>query len=622
MSAQIDWSEVDAEIYDCLNLTSPKSFFLFAGAGSGKTRSLVNVLKKFKEENSHHLRLNGQKIAIITYTNAACDEINRRLEFDSSFAVSTIHSFSWNLIKTFHKDIKVWVKQNLENEISILESEQAAGRAGTKAFIDRPRQIEAKMHRLKNLQDVRAFTYSPNGNNSAKDSLNHTEVISIAAYFLSNYSLMQKLLTLQYPVLLIDESQDTKKELIDAFFTVQDIFKDRFSLGLFGDTMQRIYTDGKNNLEDTLPEDWATPQKSINYRCPIRIVNLINKIRNDINHVQIADQTINGIVRLFVVDSNQNRDRADIESTIASKMALITKNPIWIDSSKGFKSLILEHHMAASRGGFIDFFEPLYKIDKLSTGLLDGSLSGIPFFTQQLLPLVTASFGGDEFAIAQIVKKYSPILNKNILQTSESPTAEIKKAKLAVDSLLTLWKQSKTPTLLDILKKVLELELFVIPEVLLPIAQRITDINLSEESPNLSESEKITDAWDRALASSFSQLEAYAEYISDKSNFGTHQGVKGLEFPNVMVILDDEEARGFLFSYEKLFEVKKATITDIKNKADGNDTSMERTRRLFYVTCSRAQESLAIVAYTRFPSAVKSYVFSQDWFDESEVISM
>ena len=41
---------VDDEIYNCLNLDNPKSFFLFAGAGSGKTRTLVNVLKEFKKK--------------------------------------------------------------------------------------------------------------------------------------------------------------------------------------------------------------------------------------------------------------------------------------------------------------------------------------------------------------------------------------------------------------------------------------------------------------------------------------------------------------------------------------------------------------------------------------------
>lgn len=37
---------VDDKIYRCLDLENPKSFFLFAGAGSGKTRSLVESLKR------------------------------------------------------------------------------------------------------------------------------------------------------------------------------------------------------------------------------------------------------------------------------------------------------------------------------------------------------------------------------------------------------------------------------------------------------------------------------------------------------------------------------------------------------------------------------------------------
>ncbi len=97
---------VNDEIYSCLDLKKPKSFFLFAGAGSGKTRSLVEVLKRFKENNANQLQLNGQKVAIITYTNAASDEIKRRLEFDTTFVVSTIHSFAWELIQPFQSDIK------------------------------------------------------------------------------------------------------------------------------------------------------------------------------------------------------------------------------------------------------------------------------------------------------------------------------------------------------------------------------------------------------------------------------------------------------------------------------------------------------------------------------------
>ena len=51
---------VDDEIRNCLNLDAPKSFFLFAGAGSGKTRSLVSTLKQIREINGKYLQLHGQ----------------------------------------------------------------------------------------------------------------------------------------------------------------------------------------------------------------------------------------------------------------------------------------------------------------------------------------------------------------------------------------------------------------------------------------------------------------------------------------------------------------------------------------------------------------------------------
>lgn len=108
--------------------------------------------------------------------------------------------------------------------------------------------------------------------------------------------------------------------------------------------------------------------------------------------------------------------------------------------------------------------------------------------------------------------------------------------------------------------------------------------------------------------------------ISDESRFGTHQGIKGLQFKRVMVILDDDEARGFLFSYETLFGATDPTPRDFQNIEEGKETSIDRTRRLFYVTCSRAEESLAIVAYTKEPQKIRNYVFEQGWFDENEII--
>ena len=110
--------------------------------------------------------------------------------------------------------------------------------------------------------------------------------------------------------------------------------------------------------------------------------------------------------------------------------------------------------------------------------------------------------------------------------------------------------------------------------------------------------------------------------MNHRTRFDTHQGVKGLEFDRVLVIIDDSEAKGFMFSYDKLFGVKDLSDTDKKNRIEGKDTSVERTQRLFYVTCTRAKNSLAVVMYTDNPQGVKNESISKGWFDEQEIIVM
>lgn len=616
--------DVDEKIYSYLNLDSPKSFFLFAGAGSGKTRSLVEALKRFRKENIIRLRKSGQKVAVITYTNAACDEIKSRLEFDSAFHVSTIHSFAWELINPFIQDIRNWLKCALEAEIDDLNEKQSnAKNTGTKTFADRASKIELKTKRLTILDTIKKFTYNPIGDNVNRDSLGHSEVIKIATDFIQDKPLMQSILVRKYPILLIDESQDTKKELVDAFFEVQKEHSANFTLGMFGDTMQRIYTDGKLDLSQNIPDSWEKPAIEKNYRCPQRVIKLINKIRSGADdHMQKPHKDVEGFVRLFIVNATNSVDKASVESEVTSQMAVLTNDDGWNASQASVKVLTLEHHMAASRGGFSTFFDPLYNVDKLKTGLLDGTLTGVYLFAKQVLPLVKAKQAGDEFAVSRIVRESSPLVKKDILKNSSKSIEEITKAKDAVNALFALWNDTADPTLNDVLKEVFRSGIFLVSEALLPIAKRLNEKQEAtlEEPVDESEKDSVIDAWDEALECKFSQFEEYVKYISDESRFGTHQGIKGLEFQRVMVILDDDEARGFLFSYEKLFGAVKSTETDIKNIKEGKETSIDRTRRLFYVTCSRAEESLAIVAYTKWPQEVEKYSLEQSWFDNDEII--
>ena len=123
-----------------------------------------------------------------------------------------------------------------------------------------------------------------------------------------------------------------------------------------------------------------------------------------------------------------------------------------------------------------------------------------------------------------------------------------------------------------------------------------------------------------ALNSPFSEVERYWEYINGQASFDTHQGVKGLQFERVMVIIDDNAARTTTFSYDKLFGIEPKSQTDINNESEGKETTLDRTKRLLYVTCSRAMDSLAIVYYTDDVEKVYSALLNNTWFNQEEII--
>lgn len=603
-------AHVDEEIAACLNLDTPKSFFLFAGAGSGKTRSLVTALQHVQKTLSERLRVKGQRVGVITFTNAASDEIKRRLLFDPLIDVRTIHSFAWSLIEGLNHDIREWLRVDLAEDIAKLNVDEAKGRKGTKASTDRLRKIESKTKRLQNLQNVKAFTYSPTGDNRGRDALNHSEVLQLTAYFLKTKPAMQSILTGRYPILLIDESQDTNKHLIDALFTVQAKLKEKFLLGLLGDMMQRIYNDGKEGLEQGLPPDWATPVKQLNYRCPKRVIALINKVRSTTDQQQQKPITaaVDGVVRLFILPSDLANKPA-VEQKIAAYMSRATHDKKW-NEPRAIKTLTLEHRMAASRLGFLDTFSPLYEVEGWRTSFLEGTLPASRFFSDQVLSLVNAKQSNDRFAVARIAKAYSPRLSQEALRAAKDTQEHLKQVNASIDVLMELWKDGANPTLLQVLRCVAEHKLLEIPESLQAISsEESAEAAASDEDARQDRQTEKALAIQSFLNASFSQIGPMMEYLSGNAHFDTHQGVKGLEFDRVMVIMDDTEARGFSFKYEDFFGGKAA-----------GEKTVESTKRLFYVTASRAKESLALVAYSSAPDRVRTFVLQEEWFNADEIV--
>ncbi|SCB13606.1 DNA helicase-2 / ATP-dependent DNA helicase PcrA [Bradyrhizobium yuanmingense] len=616
-------AEADATIRACLNLSAPKSFLLYAGAGSGKTRSLVEAIRHACRHQGNALSKTGQKIGVITYTNAACDEIKQRLEFDPRVEVSTIHAFAWFLISGYDNDIRKWVAGNLTEDISELEQQQLKGRASTKAASDRARSIENKRRRLSNLNGIKRFIYSPTGDNRTRDSLNHAEVIAMTSEFLTMKPGLRQLVTTRFPILLIDESQDTARPFMEAILNVQSGYVDTFCLGLFGDTMQRIYADGKERLAEAIPAGWARPRKVMNHRCPVRIVTLINKIREDDDGQEQRPRSDakTGVIRLFLAPETVT-DPSKLEADVAKRMAIITGDDNWGAGNDKIKTLALEHMMSARRFGFEAFFAPLYGFDRMRTSLLEGTGGGIGFFIRELLPLTKALAANDRFAIAASIRRTSPILDRDRLQAAGQDQRKLlDQAKTACDGLRTLLFNGSSPSLRSVLKYVAETDLFSIPDVLLPFStsdHEMSDMRSADDEEG-EDAKTETGAWRLALEAPFDQVEKYDHYVRGISQFDTHQGVKGLEFPRVMVVISDEEARGFMFSYGKLMGIKPKTKGDLENEAAGRETSIDRTRRLFYVTCSRAKESLAIVYYSDNAKSARDHLIARGWFSDDEI---
>ena len=608
---------VDKEIYQYLDLNSPKSFLLFAGAGSGKTRTLVNVLQEIRNRDFQRFIKNGQRIAVITYTNAACQEIQHRLKYDPIFSVSTIHSFIWDLIKPFTEDIKVWLRDKLNTDISDLENKLERARSLTnKTAIINAKSLASKEKRRDELDDITSFIYSPFSLLKGKGTLNHDEVIKLGAEFIAHSLLMQNVLVNRFPILLIDESQDTNKQLLEAFISAQQVHADKFSLGLFGDLMQRIYSGGKEDLERSLPESWKTPAKEINYRSPKRVIKLINAIRNEDDGKQQKPKmgAKDGKVRLFIIDSTHN-NKSEIELGIRARMAEFTSDEKW-KQVNDVKTLTLEHAMAANRGEFSDFFMPLASENSLRDSALNGTSSTIKFITEQLLPLIEAVLADNDFDVASIIKKYSSVILSNNLAFIQDPIGVLKEVNNSVDELKALL-QVDTVSLRQVVKLVGEKELLLLPENFQVLLSTDTD---DEENIDEEELDPKLLAWDKALDSSLYHVNNYSKYISGELGFSTHQGVKGREFERVMVILDDESSNGFLFKYEKLFGAIELSQRDIDNEKQGIDSVIPRTRRLFYVTCSRAEKSLVIVAYSQDPQAVKKHAIESKWFNANEIV--
>jgi DNA helicase-2/ATP-dependent DNA helicase PcrA len=599
-------NNIDLQLKECVSNEKRKSFFLFAGAGSGKTYSLVKLLENIQNVWGNKLMREHRQVAVITYTNAATDEIMRRIDYNPLFHVSTIHSFVWDSIKTYQKDIKARYLKRLQANIYELQAKiDATKNKETKTYKANQEKINHLIERKEAKEKIDKFIYNPNGDNLKANSLNHSDVIEIGTQMLQENLLLQQIITQQYPFMLIDESQDTRSGLVDAFFTIQKNFPNDFTLGLIGDIKQRIYMDGKADIKNLIPADWEKPEKVMNYRCSKRIIQLANKISSvlDGSEQQARDDAPEGYVHLFLVNSHNVLDKNAKELDVRAKMSAITGDEQW---NSDVKVLTLEHSMAAVRLDFKDFYELFARLPKYQMSFLQGDMAEMSFFANMVFPLMTMLKENDGIGVLNLLKKKSPLLEA-------VPDRDYPEMLAKIRNVLDELRSSNLEEM-----KVSEIIEFVQRNMLFVIPDHLTlALNSKEEEVDKDDKESL--AWVRALQLPLRQFKAYDDYVHERTPYATHQGVKGLEFPRVLVLIDEEAAKGNMFSYEKLFNVTPLSQTDIKNKEMGKENSIDRTSRLFYVTCTRAKESLAILMYTSNTERAKQTAIHNGWFGKNEI---
>jgi DNA helicase-2/ATP-dependent DNA helicase PcrA len=393
-------------------------------------------------------------------------------------------------------------------------------------------------------------------------------------------------------------------------------------LGFFGYPMQQIYTAGAGPI--MVGDGWNTITKPENFRCPTSVLRVINHIRAEGDRlVQTpgkrigrdgAEETAKGTARLFIVPTGANRS-ARLEQ-VRQQLANANADPLWkSDAEEGnVRVLVLVHRIAARRLGFPELYAALN--DNGATSLKDGLQEGTawvlrPFLTY-LLPLVAAARAGEDFDEISALRKDCPLLSKERL-AGQDVAALLARLKTDMDRLIEMLKNGSVGSIRDLLVFVRDREIVSLDERFIPfLTDAGLDVREDVEDPEYASVVAF-------LATPAIQLWGYRRYIESQSPFSTQQGIKGAEFQRVLVVLDDEESEYNLFSYGKYLGIEALSDRDKENVAAGTDSVLDRTRRLFYVCCSRAVKDLAVVLFAPNVRAACDAVLAKGIFAPDDV---
>jgi len=569
--AQKAAKKAQTKIHECID--NKKSFLVEAGAGAGKTYSLVEALRYLIGKQGTQLLQQHQQIACITFTNVATDEIESRTDSHPSIYSSTIHSFCWSLIKDFQPYLREELP-TLQSWPGIIEE---AGDVGK-----------------------RIISYDDLGFRSIGDnriSLHHDDVLILIIKLLE-YEKFRIIFTSRYPILLIDEYQDTEADFAAAI-SKHFINQEKGPLiGFFGDHWQKIYGNGCGKINDpTL----TRIDINANFRSVQVLVDVFNRIRPQLPQDVVDPKKLGEVTVYHTNDWAGTRltgphyggdlPYEDTHEHIESlKKQLIKKG--WNFSPEKTKILMLTHKALAKEQGYIN----LANVFRFNDDFVKKQDQYIAYFTDVLEPVCNAYSEKRFGAMFKAMGGRRPAILSH--SDKESWTKDM-------DTLLGL---RETGTIGDILQ---HLKRTKRPHLSSNIEKKEQEFDIIGTNKDPDEPSSITRL--RKLKTvPYKEIIALDNFIDGHTPFGTKHGVKGAEFENVLVVF----GRGWSqYDFNKFLEFSSTGNSISPDKADW----YERNRNLFYVVCSRPMKRL-VVLFTQQLSNTALVTIS-DWFGSDTIRS-
>lgn len=620
------------EILD--HIKNGNSFLLSGGAGSGKTFTLVQVIKKVLSEYP------TSNIACMTFTNAAVKEIEERVKHNN-LNVTTIHDFFWDNIKHFQKELKASLVE-LANDGDVEKINIEENKVSYNYFDDIQDGIQYKEY-LRIREGI----------------ISHDEVIMLAEHMFMSYPKLCDIVKDKFPFIFIDEYQDTHKEVVKIFLKH---FKDTNKynqIGFFGDAMQSIYDDRIGDLSG-YKDEVQEVKKEQNRRNPDSIIQLANKLR------------IDGLVQEPAQDPKapNNNDDGSIKqgeikflySTNGNLEAVRSYLGWDFDDPKKTKELNLTHNLIAGRANFKTLLD-IYSNDKvlayvkrikdfIKDNKVDEDFSDKTF--NQVINKLKKDYGEDNKLLPtkaqkNFIDKY-PHLYQEAMNTNYN---EILKIYVEKDHLLDDKKQDeedeskkgrKRDKLIQHLFKIQE-NIWLYQNGYYNDFLRATDFRfylnsvkqkrlLKERIDNLTNigektigkviaeandygicqiGDKLNDfinqkkyIYNQVQKVPFREFQYLYEFLEGRTPFSTQHKTKGTEFDNVLIILDNGNWNNYRFEYLFTERTDKESI-------------LNRTKKLFYTCCTRAKERLAVYYKSPTEDVISK---ANKWFGKDNVIDL